>query len=57
MHLIDWIIIALYFVISLSIGLYFYKRAGGSTENFFLSGRQLAVVAGGTFDGGYNVRG
>jgi SSS family solute:Na+ symporter len=41
MHIIDWIIIALYFVISLSIGLYFYKRAGGNTENFFLSGRQL----------------
>jgi SSS family solute:Na+ symporter len=41
MHLIDWIIIALYFIVSLLIGLYFYKRAGGSTENFFLSGRQL----------------
>jgi solute:Na+ symporter, SSS family len=41
MHIIDWIIIALYFVISISIGLYFYKRAGGNTENFFLSGRQL----------------
>lgn len=41
MQIIDWIIIVLYFVISLSIGLYFYKRSGGSTENFFLSGRQL----------------
>ncbi len=41
MQIIDWIIIALYFAISLLIGLYYYKRAGGSTENFFLSGRQL----------------
>lgn len=41
MHPVDWTIIALYFVISILIGLYFYKRAGGNTENFFLSGRQL----------------
>lgn len=41
MHIIDWVIIVLYFVISLSIGLYYYKRAGGNTEEFFLSGRQL----------------
>src|SRR5258706_15726008 len=41
MHLIDWIIIALYFVISIGIGLYYYKKASGSTEDFFLSGRQL----------------
>lgn len=42
MHLIDWIIILLYFVISLAIGIYYSKRAGGSTENFFLSGRKLS---------------
>lgn len=41
MHLIDWVIILLYFILSLGIGLYFYKRAGGNTEDFFLSGRQL----------------
>ncbi len=41
MHLIDWIIIALYFIISLAIGLYYYKKASGNTEDFFLSGRQL----------------
>lgn len=41
MHLIDWVIILLYFILSLGIGLYFYKRAGGNTEEFFLSGRQL----------------
>lgn len=42
MHLIDWIIILLYFIISLAIGLYYSKRAGSSTENFFLSGRKLS---------------
>ncbi len=41
MHLIDWLIIALYFIISLAIGLYYYRKASGSTEDFFLSGRQL----------------
>lgn len=41
MQLLDWIIVILYFIISLLIGLYYSKRAGGSTENFFLSGRKL----------------
>ena len=41
MQLIDWAIILLYFLISLLIGLYYSKRAGGSTENFFLSGRKM----------------
>ncbi|MEO8664060.1 MAG: sodium:solute symporter family protein [Ignavibacteria bacterium] len=42
MQIIDWVIILLYFVISLAIGLYYSKRASGSTENFFLSGRKLS---------------
>lgn len=42
MQIIDWVIVLLYFLISLSIGLYYSKRAGGSTENFFLSGRKLS---------------
>jgi Na+/proline symporter len=41
MQIIDWIIILLYFILSLAIGLYFYKRASGNTEDFFLSGRKL----------------
>ena len=41
MQFIDWAIILLYFLFSLLIGLYFSKRAGGSTENFFLSGRKM----------------
>jgi SSS family solute:Na+ symporter len=35
MHLIDWVIVALYFIISLAIGIIYSKKAGGSTENFF----------------------
>lgn len=42
MQLLDWIILALYFVVSLSIGLLYMKKAGGSTEDFFLSGRNLS---------------
>lgn len=42
MQLIDWVIIAVYFIISLVIGIIYSKRAGGSTENFFLSGRKLS---------------
>jgi solute:Na+ symporter, SSS family len=42
MHLIDWIIILIYFAFSLAIGLHYSKRASGSTENFFLSGRKLS---------------
>lgn len=41
MQIIDWVIIVLYFIISLAIGLYYAKRAGKDTESFFLSGRNL----------------
>ncbi len=41
MHLLDWIIILLYFIFSLLIGAYYYKRASKNTESFFLSGRKL----------------
>lgn len=41
MELIDWLIILIYFAFSLLIGLYFARRASGSTENFFLSGRKM----------------
>ncbi|MEO8446005.1 MAG: sodium:solute symporter family protein [bacterium] len=42
MQIIDWVIILLYFIISLSIGIYYSRKASGSTENFFLSGRKLS---------------
>ena len=41
MQLIDWIIVVSYFVINLLIGLYYYKKSKGNTEDFFLSGRKF----------------
>ncbi len=38
---IDWAIVAAYFVLSTSIGLYFTKRGGASLDEYFLSGRQV----------------
>ncbi len=38
---IDWIIIIVYILFSLGVGIYFSKRAGQSTEEYFLSGRTL----------------
>jgi SSS family solute:Na+ symporter len=37
----DYIIILIYFIFSLFIGIYYSKRAGKSTQEFFLSGRNL----------------
>lgn len=41
MSLTDYLIILIYFVFSLGIALYYTRRAGKSTEEFFLSGRNL----------------
>ncbi len=41
MHIIDWSIVILYFTINILIGLYYYKKSSGNTENFFLSGRKM----------------
>lgn len=41
MFLLDYIIIAAYFLISIGIALYYSARAGKSTSEFFLSGRNL----------------
>lgn len=38
---LDWIIIALFFVISLAIGVYSSRTAGKSAVDFFLSGRNM----------------
>ena len=45
---IDWGVIGLYFLISISIGIIMSKRAGRSTSDFFLSGRQLPWWIAGT---------
>lgn len=46
--LLDWSIIALYLIISLSIGFFLSKRAGKDTSAFFLSGRNLPWYIAGT---------
>ncbi len=41
MELLDYLIIVAYFIFSIGIALYYSKRAGKSTDEFFLSGRNL----------------
>ena len=41
LHWIDWIIILSYVLFSLSVGIYFNKRARSSTKEYFLSGQTL----------------
>jgi Na+/proline symporter len=41
LELIDWVVVAVYGVVTLLIGLLFTKRAGRSLEQYFLSGRKL----------------
>jgi Na+/proline symporter len=41
LFLIDYLIIAAYFVLSIGIALYYSRRASKSTNEFFLSGRNL----------------
>ncbi|MBI1805818.1 MAG: Na+:solute symporter [Ignavibacteria bacterium] len=48
MHILDWAIIAVYFIASAAIGIYFTKRAGTNIQEFFLSGRNLPWWLAGT---------
>jgi SSS family solute:Na+ symporter len=45
---VDWLIIAAYFALSLVIGLYYARRAGRSTEEYFLSDRSMPWWLAGT---------
>jgi len=45
---LDWAVIALYFALSLAIGLVFTRRAGRSAEAYFLSDRKLPWWLAGT---------
>ncbi|MCX6577660.1 MAG: Na+:solute symporter, partial [Candidatus Aminicenantes bacterium] len=38
---VDWVIIFAYFLLSLIVGVAFSKKAGSSTSEFFLSGRNM----------------
>src|SRR5437660_2578767 len=44
----DWLVIAAYFALNLAIGLYYARRARGSTAEFFLSGRDVPWWLAGT---------
>ncbi|HTZ41045.1 MAG TPA: sodium:solute symporter family protein [Syntrophales bacterium] len=48
LHVVDWVIIGLYFLLSVAIGVYFTRRAGSSIQEFFLSGRNLPWWLAGT---------
>jgi len=48
LQFIDWLFIALYFGISITIGVLYSRRAGRSTSEFFLSGRNLPWWLAGT---------
>ena len=45
---VDWSIVAAYFLFNLAIGFYYKKRAGKSTSEFFLSGRNAPWWLAGT---------
>ncbi|MBI1745575.1 MAG: Na+:solute symporter [Acidobacteria bacterium] len=45
---IDWIIIGAYFAINLGIGIYYRKRATGSMDDYFVSGRRATWWLAGT---------
>jgi solute:Na+ symporter, SSS family len=44
----DWVIVALYFCFNVAIGLYYKRRAGRDTKEFFLSGRNVPWWLAGT---------
>jgi Na+/proline symporter len=44
----DWAVIAAYFLFNLGIGIYYARRASGSTSEFFLSGRDVPWWLAGT---------
>ncbi len=37
----DWLIVSVYFIISLVIGVWASKQAGNDTKSFFLAGRNM----------------
>ncbi len=45
---LDWAVLALYFALSLGIGVYYTRRASGSSAEFFVSGRSLPWWLAGT---------
>lgn len=48
MAIVDWVIVAVYFLLSFGVAAYYSKRAGKDTREFFLSGRNLPWWLAGT---------
>ena len=48
LNLLDWAVIAAYFLFNLGIAFYYSRRARGSTNEFFLSGRDVPWWLAGT---------
>ena len=46
--LLDWLVIAIYGVVTVTLGLWFMRRAGTSVEDFFVAGRTLPWWLAGT---------
>src|SRR5437763_1957241 len=46
--LADWFVVALYFLFNIAVGLYYKRRAGTSTAEYFLSGRNVPWWLAGT---------
>ena len=44
----DWLVIVGYLLVNLAIGIYYRRRAGGNTEEFFVSGRDVSWWLAGT---------
>jgi Na+/proline symporter len=48
MQTIDWLVVVVYFLITMAIGLYLSRQASKSLEDFFVSGRSLSWWLSGT---------
>lgn len=48
MAVVDWVIVAAYLAFAMAVGLFFARRAGKSTSEFFISGRNLPWWLAGT---------
>jgi len=44
----DWLVVGSYFLLNLLVGLYYRRKASSSTEEFFVSGRQVSWWLAGT---------
>ncbi len=49
--LLDWLIVAVCIALNIGIGFYYTARAGKSMDEFFLPGRNVAVVVRGDVNG------